>query len=117
MKYIFVALLTLLIASSSVFAAATKIYDKDGFRLGTCNKNGTVFEAYDMNGKPILKDALNNDVPSDVLYFYDMNGNLIRFSNEKRTIAPVNIEFNEPEHKIYKAPLYRNYRLKTQKSF
>ncbi len=110
MKRILITLFILFAFSNQIFAISAKIYDKDGFRLGTCQKNGDMFEAYDLNSKPLLKDALNKDLPSEEAYFYDRNGNLIRFSSEKRTIAPVNIEFNEPEHIILKAPVYRRYR-------
>ena len=91
------------ISGAQVLAASTKIYDENGFRLGICTKNGEIYEAFDLDGKPITKDALNNPVPSKILYFYDISGNLIRFSNEKRTIAPVNIEYN---NKLYKGPIY-----------
>ena len=116
MKRILITLIILLVCANQILASAMKIYDKDGFRLGVCKKNGEQFEAYDLNGKAILKDALNNNVPANELYFYDRNGNLIRFSNEKRTIAPVNIEITEPEHVILKGPIYGNYRRKLQKS-
>ena len=85
------------ISGVQVLAASTKIYDENGFRLGICTKNGEIYEAFDLAGKPITKDALNNPVPSKI------SGNLIRFSNEKRTIAPVNIEYN---NKLYKGPIY-----------
>ncbi len=116
MKRFYIIILVFLLIITPVFASAVKIYDKDGFRLGTCKKNGNVFEAYDLEGKPILKDALDKELPAEETYFYDRNGNLIRFSNEKRTIAPVNIEFNEPRHVILKGPIYGDYRRKLQKS-
>ena len=84
------------ISGAQVLAASTKIYDENGFRLGICTKNGEIYEAFDLDGKPITKDALNNPVPSKILYFYDISGNLIRFSNE-------NIEYN---NKLYKGPIY-----------
>ncbi len=115
MKRILITLFIIFFSAGPIFAAAAKIYDKEGFRLGVCQKQGTMFEAYDLNGKPILKDALNKDMPSEEAYFYDRSGNLIRFSSEKRTIAPVNIEFYEPEHKILKAPVYGDYRRKLYK--
>ena len=73
------------ISGVQVLAASTKIYDENGFRLGICTKNGEIYEAFDLDGKPITKDALNNPVPSKIL------------------IAPVNIEYN---NKLYKGPIY-----------
>ncbi len=110
MKYLLIAIIIVFITTSQIQAAATKIYDKEGFRLGTCHKNGTTFEAYDTNGEPILKDAMNNDMPSTEAYFYDRNGNIIKFSNEKRTLTPVYIRFNDPEPRLIKAPIYGIYR-------
>ena len=109
MKKFFITIFLLFFTVSQVCAAATKIYDENGFRLGTCKKNGETYEAFDLDGNPILKDALNNPIPSEVIYFHDVYGNLMKFSNEKRTIAPTNIEFYEPEHRIYKAPLIRGF--------
>ncbi len=97
----------LIFTGSQVFAAASKIYDANGFRLGTCKKNGDIFEAYDMNDEPILKDALGNDVPGKELFFYDIAGNLRKYTTEKRTIAPVNFEI---DGKLYKGPLYKRPR-------
>ncbi len=105
MKNLFLTILLLLFLSSEAIAVAAKIYDKDGFRLGICKKNGDIFEAYDLNENPIKKDALDNEVPGKELYFYDISGNLRKFTNEKRTIAPVNFEI---DGKIYKGPLYRH---------
>lgn len=107
MKKICTIIFLLVFVSSEVFAAAAKIYDKDGFRLGICKKNGDLFEAYDLDENPIKKDALGNEVPGKELYFYDISGNLRKFTNEKRTIAPVNFEI---DGKIYKGPLYRRPR-------
>lgn len=107
MKRFYAILFLLIFISSEVYAAAAKIYDKDGFRLGTCKKNGDIFEAYDLNENPIKKDALDNEVPGKELYFYDISGNLRKYTNEKRTIAPVNFEI---DGKIYKGPLYRHPR-------
>ena len=104
MKRICAILFLLIFISSEVFAAAAKIYDKDGFRLGTCKKNGDIFEAFDLDDNPITEDALGNSVPGKELYFYDISGNLRKYTNEKRTIAPINFEI---DGKIYKAPLYR----------
>ena len=117
MKKILVLFILLLVFVNHAFASVTKIYDKDGFKLGICKKNGEYFEAYNINDEPILKDALGNNMPSKEAYFYDRNGNLIRFSAEKRTIAPVYIEYNAPEHVILKAPVYGDYRRKLQRSF
>ena len=117
MKNKLVLLFVLFVFANQVFASVTKIYDKNGFKIGICKKNGEYFEAYNNNEEPILKDALNNDIPSHEAYFYDRNGNLIKFSAEKRTIAPVYIEYNSPEHVILKAPVYGNYRRKLQRSF
>lgn len=103
MKKFFSIICLFLISGMQVFAVSTKIYDENGFRLGTCTKNGETYEVFDLDGNPITKDALNNPVPSKVLYFYDISGNLIRFSNEKRTISPINIKYN---NKIYKGPIY-----------
>ncbi len=104
MKKFCVTIFLLIFTGSQVLAAATKIYDKDGFRIGTCKKNGDIFEAYDTDENPILKDVMGNDVPGKEIYFYDISGNIIKFTSEKRTISPVNIEI---DGKVYKAPIYR----------
>ncbi len=100
-------MLLFLMTSLSVSAITVKIYDKDGFRIGTFTKNGDDLEAYDMDGNAMKEDALGNKLPAEELYFYDISGNLRRFSTEKRTIAPVNIEL---DGKTYKGPLYRRPR-------
>ncbi len=108
MKRICAIILLFLYTTLSVCAVTVKIYDKDGFRIGTCTKNGEVFKAFDLDGRPITKDALGNDIPSKELYFYDISGNIRRFSNEKRTIAPVNFVI---DGKTYKGPIYSRRRL------
>ena len=107
MQKIYLVLFLLIFTCHTSIEASVKIFDAEGFRLGTCTENGEIYEAHDLEGNPILKDAKNNDVPGKVLYFYDRNGNLIKFSNEKRTIAPVNFEI---DGKLYKGPLYRRPR-------
>ena len=107
MKNFCVIMLLFFITCSSVLAVTAKIYDKNGFRIGTFKKNGIILEAYDLEGNVMTEDALGNKLPAEELYFYDISGNLRRFSTEKRTIAPVNIEL---DGKIYKGPLYRRPR-------
>ena len=108
MKRSLIAVFLFIFTCSGVFAASSKIYDENGFRIGTCTKNGEVFEAYDLDGKPILQDVLGNSIPAKEVYFYDISGNLRKYTSKKRTIAPVNFVI---DGKTYKGPIYSRRRL------
>lgn len=65
---------------------AHKIYDEYGFRVGTCRRENTKFQLYDMHEKLVQNPAKYLNQPADECYLYDMNGYAIGKCTSTRVI-------------------------------
>ncbi len=80
MRKIFVLAVIVLLLTSETFAAAIKLYDEYGNRVGTYRKEGDFYQLYDFNDNKVENpDALIKDAPSQKTLteysrtFYDEN--------------------------------------------